>query len=59
MEKKRPNIAEQMILTLQKQNEMQAKIIEEQRETIVLQTQQNREFAEMLRQIMKLLRGED
>lgn len=59
MEKKRPNIAEQMILTLQKQNEMQAKIIEEQRETIALQTQQNREFAEMLRQIMKLLRGED
>ena len=59
MEKKRPNVAEQMISALQEQNEMQAKIIENQRETIALQGQQNRELAEMLDQILKLLRSGD
>ena len=48
-----------MISALQEQNEMQAKIIENQRETIALQGQQNRELAEMLDQILKLLRSGD
>lgn len=59
MEKKRPNVAEQMISALQEQNEIQAKIIENQRETIALQGQQNRELAEMLDQILELLRSGD
>lgn len=59
MEKKKPNVVEQMISALEEQNEMQAKIIENQRETIALQGQQNRELAEMLDQILKLLRSGD